>query len=620
MDFHYTKHTARLVSIALAIFTLSFGVFGVPTQIAKAESPALITILGVDTSKFPEMSIWFSAIDATGVVIPDLPASQLSVVENGKVLPVKKISFEDPGVRLTVAFNPGPSLAYYAGGATRFDRMRQSLIDSAKGLTSPNDDYSLITSNGILTSRNPEIKQWASLLGQFEPNLKKPSTGLSSLTQALDLTAGANPRDYMKQVVLFITPMPSADQLKLIPQITAQAVQLGVNVFIWLAGPSFAENSLEARVLRDMATTTGGSLLIFSGTEKLPSLADYLTPLRGVYRLDYTSKIDATGANTIAVKHTENGVDTVSIEYPLELTVEAPNPVLLSPPQSITRTETRVAGQKKDLLIPLNQPILIAVEFPDGHERPLASSRLYVDGDLAGENKMAPFNQFIWDLTPYLAKGSHILRVEVTDTLGLSRSTIDTPVELDILYKPSLLAAASLNRLAILFAILLAGTALVLVLIFMGRRNWFSESRRKKRKEYLDPVTQPVDIHQEQSLLRRPAPAGINGDIKVGPIPCLVLEEEDAPSTVIPLDGEDITLGSDHNQASIFLDSPSIDPLHSRITRDEIGSTWISDLGSVAGTWVNYTPISRNGVRLEAGDLVQIGKLTFRFQPASTPK
>jgi pSer/pThr/pTyr-binding forkhead associated (FHA) protein len=104
----------------------------------------------------------------------------------------------------------------------------------------------------------------------------------------------------------------------------------------------------------------------------------------------------------------------------------------------------------------------------------------------------------------------------------------------------------------------------------------------------------------------------------VGPIPCLVLQEEDTPSTVIPLDGEDITLGSDHYQASIFLDSPSIDPLHSRITRDENGGTWISDLGSVAGTWVNYTPISRNGVRLEAGDLVQIGKLTFRFQPASS--
>ena len=620
MDFHSTKHTTRLVSIALVIITLSFGVFGVPTRIAKAESPALITILGVDTSKFPEMSIWFSATDATGVVIPNLPSSQLSVVENGKTLPVKKVSFEDPGIRLTVAFNPGPSLAYYAGGATRFDRMRQSLVDSAKGLTSPNDDYSLITSNGILASRNPDIKQWASLLGQFEPNLKKPSVGLSSLTQALDLTAGANPRDYMKQVVLFITPMPPANQLKLIPQITAQAVQLGVNVFIWLAGPSFAENSLEARVLRDMATTTGGSLLIFSGTENLPSLADYLIPLRGVYRLNYTSKIDATGANSIAIQHTENGVDTVSSEYPLEMIVEAPNPILLSPPQSITRTETRVAGQKKDLLIPLNQPILIAVEFPDGHERPLASSRLYVDGDLAGENKMAPFNQFIWDLTPYLAKGSHILRVEVTDTLGLSRSTIDTPVELDILYKPSLLAAASLNRLAILFAILLAGTALVLVLIFMGRRNWFSESRRKKRKEYLDPVTQPVDIHQEQSLLRRPVPVGMNAEAKVGSIPCLVLQEEDVPSTVIPLDGEDITLGSDHNQATIFLDSPSIDPLHSRITRDENGSTWISDLGSVAGTWVNYTPVSRNGVRLEAGDLIQIGKLTFRFQPASTPK
>ncbi len=46
------------------------------------------------------------------------------------------------------------------------------------------------------------------------------------------------------------------------------------------------------------------------------------------------------------------------------------------------------------------------------------------------------------------------------------------------------------------------------------------------------------------------------------------------------------------------------------------GAVIISDLGSVAGTWVNYTPISSTGVRLEDGDLVRIGKMSFRFQAA----
>lgn len=579
----------------------------------QAESPAQITILGVDTSSFPANSIWFTAKDANGAIIPNLSAGDLQVVENGKTLPVKALSLEDPGIRLTVAFNPGPGFALYAAGATRFESIQKSLIDSAANLTAPADDYTLITSNGILTARNPDPKQWVSLLEQFKPNLTKPAVGLSSLTQAVDLTADTDPREHMQQVVLFITPMPSAEQLKLIPNITQRALQMGVRIFIWLVGPSFAGSSLETQNLRSLADATGGDLFVFSGVEKLPSLSSYLNPLRGIYRLEYTSQINESGQNTLAIQHATNGLESVSGEFPLQMTVQPPNPVFLNPPQTITRSLTWVENQKKNLLIPLNQPIIITVEFPDGHTRPLASSRLYVDGKLAVENQMEPFNQFIWDLAPYLQKDTHTLRVEVTDTLGLSSSTISIPVEVDIQNQPSLFSPDNLDRLAILFAILLAGAALVLVLIFMGRRGWSAESRRKKRKEYLDPVTQPVEIRQEHSLTRRPSIAGAQGDDQSDSGACLILQGEGSPAR-IPLNDDDITLGSDRKQASVFLDSSSIDPLHARITCDAEGVMYIRDLGSVAGTWVNYTPISATGVRLENGDLIQIGKMSFRFQ------
>ncbi len=594
-------------------------IFPNPKQNVHAESPAVITILGVDSSRFPEMSIYFTAADPTGVVNPNLSAIQLQVIENGKPFQSRRLAFEDPGIRLTVAFNPGPGMALYAGGATRFNSIRKSLLESAVALSAPLDDYSLITSNGILTSRDPNIKQWSALLEQFTPNLTKPAAGFNSLTQALDLTAGANPRPYMQQVVLWITPMLSADQLKLVPGVSQQAGELGVRIHIWLVGPSFAGNSLETQSLRGLAEATGGDLFIFSGVEKLPSLTSYLEPLRGIYRLDYTSRINASGSQSIAIRHTENGVETSSADFPLDLTVLPPNPVLLSLPGKITRAETRVSDQKKYLLIPLNQPVVVAVEFPDGHERKLASSRLFVDGELAQENRMEPFNQFTWDLTPYEESGSHTLRVEVTDTLGLSRSTISTPVELEVRYRPSLLAPASLDRLSILFVILLATAALVMVLIFMGRRGWGSESRRRKRKEDSDPVTQPVTIRQEPSLLRHPTAPGVDETGKPDATPRLVLQGEGSPP-FISLDEDDITLGSDRRQAQIWLDSPSIDPLHARITLDAEGAVFLSDLGSVAGTWVNYTPISSTGVRLEDGDLVRIGTMSFRFQATRADK
>jgi hypothetical protein len=33
----------------------------------------------------------------------------------------------------------------------------------------------------------------------------------------------------------------------------------------------------------------------------------------------------------------------------------------------------------------------------------------------------------------------------------------------------------------------------------------------------------------------------------------------------------------------------------------------------VAGTWVNYEPIGREGRRLEHGDVIHFGKLIYRF-------
>jgi pSer/pThr/pTyr-binding forkhead associated (FHA) protein len=128
-----------------------------------------------------------------------------------------------------------------------------------------------------------------------------------------------------------------------------------------------------------------------------------------------------------------------------------------------------------------------------------------------------------------------------------------------------------------------------------------------------------VNIHQEATLLRRQNTPGQGSDNKPISSPRLVLQGEGSPA-VIPVEVDELTLGSDRRQAQIWLDSPSIDPLHARITLDEGGAVIISDLGSVAGTWVNYTPISSTGVRLEDGDLVRIGKMSFRFQAANAEK
>jgi hypothetical protein len=44
---------------------------------------------------------------------------------------------------------------------------------------------------------------------------------------------------------------------------------------------------------------------------------------------------------------------------------------------------------------------------------------------------------------------------------------------------------------------------------------------------------------------------------------------------------------------------------------------------SVAGTWVNFDPITKEGCVLKHGDVVNFGHLTYRFvltKPPATPK
>jgi hypothetical protein len=81
----------------------------------------------------------------------------------------------------------------------------------------------------------------------------------------------------------------------------------------------------------------------------------------------------------------------------------------------------------------------------------------------------------------------------------------------------------------------------------------------------------------------------------------------------IPITADELTFGRDISLATEVLDDASVEALHARLLHEEDGSFRIIDEGSVAGTWVNYSQVSREGTILEHGDLVHIGRVSFRF-------
>jgi hypothetical protein len=248
---------------------------------------------------------------------------------------------------------------------------------------------------------------------------------------------------------------------------------------------------------------------------------------------------------------------------------------------------------------------------------------LYIDGRIADENTATPFERFSWDLSEYTVEGQHTLKLEVVDSLGLNSTSVDLPV-LVIIDRPQVdvRTTVSRNRMMVAsLAVAMAGAVLVLVLILGGQiRPGLLRSYRKRRRRNIDPVTQPVRVKTEPEPSR--APGWMNRlhwpQRRVPPKAYAYMarfddSDQSTGNPPIPVAGEEITFGRDPLQAIQVLDDPSVEALHARLRREVDGTFRLLDEGSTAGTWINYMPVPRDGARLEHGDLVHIGRISFRF-------
>jgi len=83
---------------------------------------------------------------------------------------------------------------------------------------------------------------------------------------------------------------------------------------------------------------------------------------------------------------------------------------------------------------------------------------------------------------------------------------------------------------------------------------------------------------------------------------------------LIRIPAGEVLVGSDPQQAQIVINASSVDAVHAALRSAEEGAPLLADMGSKAGTWVNYAPVSSKGTVLYNGDLVQIGKALFRYE------
>jgi pSer/pThr/pTyr-binding forkhead associated (FHA) protein len=72
-------------------------------------------------------------------------------------------------------------------------------------------------------------------------------------------------------------------------------------------------------------------------------------------------------------------------------------------------------------------------------------------------------------------------------------------------------------------------------------------------------------------------------------------------------------IGRDRAQCEICYEDPSLDEVHAELLIEADGSASLRDLGSTAGTWVDFKAIADQPVRLRHRAIVQFGNIRVRF-------
>jgi hypothetical protein len=622
----------------LLTFLLSVGLLAASQTSVHTQTAAYAELAAIDAEDFPQIHALLDVYDANGQFISNLEPAALTVYEDGTPREADSITESAPPVQLAVAVNPGPALAVRdANGVARFAHVVDAISAWANALPAESqDDLSLVSLSGSLIS-HASPRDWLVSLQSFKPDFRNTIPNLLTLDIALKTVVADSRQPGMKRAVLFITPhIDDPDIQNSIAPYIQKAVDSKVRVFIWFVDAADSNNTPSANAFKALASQTNGAWFGFSGTETFPDPDEYFASLRHIYQISYTSGVTEAGDHTLGLYIEGPEGRIPALDQSFQVNVQPPNPIFVAPPLLITRQPPASDPYNPDILNPTEQTLEIIIEFPDGHTRDVKRTSLYVDGQVVAENTSAPFDKFVWDLSAYTETGQYEVVAEVEDVLGLTKSSLAVPITLTVKPAPTGLRPflARYRSYVILGAIGLAGVALMAILLNSRRRGTSTLDRIETRKRLEDPLTQPVPAITEPTVPankkvktqpRKPiAPGWVQSKsnrVQEAPAYLIRLTNGGEPASVapIPIAGKEMTFGTDPVQSMRVLDDPSIAPLHARIKQTEEGAFIIYDHGSIAGTWVNFESVTRDGHRLKHGDRIHFGQMVYRFDLHQPP-
>lgn len=626
------KRIVGAIALILVLLAIPQGI--------RAQSGAKLTLRALQLDNFPLVGGFVEVRDAAGNSISNLESENFIVLEDGGRREVQRVRLADSAWRVAVAINPAEPFAIRdSQGFTRYDYAAEALATWAVGLSA--DETARL---GLSTPDGTEVafsspESWVAALQTYEPDMGELFPSLNALSAALQQVAQPGEEANTASAILLVTSMPSPTALQTLPSLQDQALALDVPVFVWLLDANSRIDSEGGAALAALAESTGGAFFGFSEGEAFPDPAGYFGAMGSSYFFQYESAIRDTQEHGIAVQVESEALTLSSAPLTVQLDLQAPNPILVSPPSIIERTPS---AEDIKVLTPFSQPIEVIIEFPDDLERNLVRTTLLVNGVQVAENRAAPFTRFVWDLSAYDEPQQVFVRVEVEDELGLVGQSVEMPVQIAVVASASgvqSVLARNIPLITLVAALVAAGALFVL----SGRKSPETLLRRQKKgsdDSAPDPLfdsplgakaTDPSAGSGHVADMARPrrTELGIEEEkpkLAAAPQlpPIYLVAVDTGPSgyslpSVTKFDGYELLIGSDREACRLEVRDDSVEAQHTALRRREDGSFEVADLGTEAGTWLNYAPVTSEGATVHAGDLIHVGRVAFRFQTQKPP-
>jgi HAD superfamily hydrolase (TIGR01509 family) len=582
---------------------------------------ARLRLVGVDASEFPLIRITLLTADDQSRPITDL--SQLTVQEDG--VPVTDFSIDKTpaGVDVVLVIDANPDIIAVDddSGFTRLEKVRESIKRFAETYMNPSglDRVSIIvpTEDGqggqylVQDASLPE--EVIAAIEAYQPASLRLTPLNAMLTLALEQMEQGADGDRFHALLLFSDGRRLSTQLSY-PILTAQANDSNTPIYAAIVGA--VADELEIDNVRRLFEPTRATYVHMPSTVEADPIYAIWQQQGDQLQLSYRSQQRQSGRNQVTINLGEE-----SVGDSFEVTLQPPEILLQNESVQIRRIGATHDSALSDLQ-PAVHSVTASINWPDGLPRRVSDITLLVNdqpqiiSNAVSEQQVESIT-VDWDISGF-GQGEFDLVLTVIDELGYQGTSAGLPVRITSEWPPPPTAEPTpppaveeetaaealppaMNGVFGVSQALAVGLITTLLLLFASI-FWLRRRRKSIKKNFQDlplgsmtPASENVSAEDDQA----------NYIARLEPI-------ASTKPGIIEVTGQNMTVGQEGGPADIVIPHSSLSLLHARIRHQE-NEYWLFDEGSAQGSYLNYERLGLAPRKLQDGDVVQFGTVSYRF-------